>query len=104
MQTDSLGRALAPRYRAGHLEFPLLARFVGKFVLDILPAALASVIGGFLFTQYQLGRTAPPPPAQQISPASAEGLALVPDEHHVIFGYLKSPMAGEKNRHAAHGA
>jgi hypothetical protein len=104
MQTDSLWRDLAPRYRAGHLEFPLLARFVGKFVLDILPAALASVIGGYLFTQYQLGRAAPPPPAQQISPASAEVLALVRDEHDVIVGYLKSQMAAEKDRHAAQDA
>ena len=39
---------------------PLLAGFLGKFVLDILPAALASVIGGFLFTQYQAGHPAAP--------------------------------------------
>src|SRR5215468_7407531 len=103
MQTDSLWRDLAPRYRAGHLEFPLLARFVGKFVLDILPAALASVIGGFLFTQYQLGRTAPPPSAE-MSPASAEVLALVHDEHEAIVGYLKSQMAAEKQRLAAQDA
>ena len=29
---------------------PLLVRFFSKLVLDILPAALASVIGGFLFS------------------------------------------------------
>ncbi len=92
-----------PRY-AAHLEFPLLARFAGKFVLDILPAALASVIGGFLFTQYQLGRTAPPPPTEQMSPASAETLALVREEHEAIVGYLKSQMAAEKNRLAAQDA
>src|SRR5262249_35089358 len=62
-----------------------------------------SVIGGFLFPQYQLGRAAPPPPAQQISPASAEVLALVRDEHDVIGGYLKAQMAAEKRRHAAQG-
>lgn len=89
---------------AARPEFPLLARFVGKFVLDILPAALASVIGGFLFTQYQLGRAAPPPPVQQISPASAEVLALVRDEHEAIVGYLKSQMAAEKSRHAVQDA
>ncbi len=89
---------------AARPEFPLFARFVGKFVLDILPAALASVIGGFLFTQYQLGRAAPPPPAQQMSPASAEVLALVRDEHEAIVGYLKSQMAAEKSRLAAQDA
>src|SRR5499427_3932313 len=91
-----------PRYLA-HSEFPLLARFVGKFILDIMPAALASVIGGLLFTQYQLGRSAPPP-VEQISPASAEVLALVRDEHEAIVGYLKAQMTAEKNRLAAQDA
>jgi hypothetical protein len=81
----------------------LLARFVGKFILDIMPAALASVIGGFLFTQYQLGRSAPPP-VEQISPASAEVLALVRDEHEAIVGYLKAQMTAEKKRLAAQDA
>jgi hypothetical protein len=104
MQIDSHWRDPAlPRY-AAHPEFPLLARFVGKFVLDILPAALASVIGGFLFTQYQLGRAAPPPSAEQMSVASAEVLALVRDEHAAIVGYLKSQMVAEKNRLAAQDA
>jgi len=67
-------------------------------VLDILPAALASVIGGFLFIHYQAGRAAPPAPAAQMSPASAEVLALVRDEHEAIIGYLKSQIAAEKNR------
>src|SRR5262252_8290941 len=91
-----------PRYLA-HSEFPLLARFVGKFILDIMPAALASVIGGLLFTQYQLGRSAPPP-VEQISPASAEVLALVRDEHEAIVGYLKAQMTAEKKRLAAQDA
>jgi hypothetical protein len=104
MQIDSTWRDQAPPRYTAHTEFPLLARFVGKFVLDILPAALASVIGGFLFTQYQLGRTAPPPSAEQMSPASAEVLALVHDEHEAIVGYLKSQMAAEKERLAAQDA
>src|SRR5689334_12232708 len=103
MQIQSYWRDPAlPRFSA-HPEFPLLARFVGKFVLDILPAALASVIGGFLFTQYQLGRAAPPP-TEQMSPASAEALALVREEHEAIVGYLKSQMAAEKNRLATQDA
>ncbi|HET8920902.1 MAG TPA: hypothetical protein VFN27_14645 [Xanthobacteraceae bacterium] len=103
MQIDGKWRDPAPRSCAARTEFPFLARFVGKFVLDILPAALASVIGGFLFTQYQLGRAAPPP-VEQISPASAEVLALVRDEHEAIIGYLKSQMTAEKTRLAAQDA
>ena len=104
MQIDSHWRDPALTRHAAYPEFPLLARFVGKFVLDILPAALASVIGGFLFTQYQLGRAAPPAPAEQVSPASGEVLALVRDEHDAIVGYLKSQMTAEKNRLAAQDA
>ena len=82
---------------------PLLTRFGSKLVLDILPAALASLIGGILFTHFQLGRVAQAPVAQ-VSPASAEVLALVRDEHDAIIGYLKSQMAAEKNRLAAQDA
>jgi hypothetical protein len=95
--------SLAPRNYVVHWQIPLLGRFVGKFVVDILPAALASVIGGFLFTQYQVGRTAPPR-VEQASPASTEVLALVRDEHEAILGYLKSQMAAEKSRLAAQDA
>jgi hypothetical protein len=83
---------------------PFLARFLGKFVLDIMPAALASVIGGFLFTQYQFGHTPPKPALEQVTPASAEMLALVRDEHAMIVDYLKSQMAAEKSRVAGEDA
>jgi hypothetical protein len=83
---------------------PLLARFGSKLVLDILPAALASVIGGILFTHFQIGRMMSSPAAEQVAPASAEVLALVRDEHDAIIGYLKSQMAAEKNRLAAQDA
>jgi hypothetical protein len=84
---------------------PLLARFIGKFVLDIMPAALASVIGGFLFTQYQFGHaTAAHPPAEQVTPASAEMMALVRDEHAMIIDYLKTQVAAEKSRQNAEDA
>ena len=81
---------------------PLIVRFLAKFVLDILPAALASVIGGFLFTQYQFGHTAEPHQAtEQVTPASAEMMRLVRDEHAMIVDYLKAQMAAEKSRLAA---
>ena len=108
MHSDGHWRHPAPRHFAAHpqfrSEFRLLARFVGKFVHDILPAALASVIGGLLFTHYQSGRVVPPSPAEQMRPASAEALALVRDEHEAIVGYLKSQMAAEQSRLAAQDA
>ena len=104
MQINGNWRDPVPRHCAAGPAFPLLTRVAGKFVLDILPAALASVIGGFLFTQYQAGRAAPPAPAAQMSPASAEVLALVRDEHEAIISYLKSQVAAEKSRLAAQDA
>jgi hypothetical protein len=81
---------------------PWLARFAGKVVLDVLPAALASVIGGFLFTQYHFGHTAPQLVAVQ--PASPEMMAMVRDEHALIMDYLKAQMATERRRDAAEDA
>ncbi len=77
---------------------PLLARFAGKFALDILPAALASVVGGFLFTQYQSGHAVVRTATEQVTPASAEMMAMVRDEHAMMMDYLKSQMAAEKSR------
>jgi hypothetical protein len=93
-------------YSAMRSPVPLFARFAGKLVLDILPAALASVIGGFLFTQYQFGRPIPTvqPQAAQASPVSADVLALVREEHDAIVGYLRSELAAEKSRLAAEDA
>jgi len=96
---------VVPQNWAARPAKPLLARFLGKFVLDIMPAALASVIGGFLFTQYQFGHTAAPrPAAEEATPASAEMMALVRDEHAMIIDYLKTQMAAEKNRLVADDA
>src|SRR5499427_9997849 len=103
-------RAIADRlsgpqdYRTTRKHMPLLARFGSKLVLDILPAALASVIGGILFTHFQISRMTSPPAAEQTTPVSAEVLALVRDEHDAIIGYLKSQMAAEKQRLAAQDA
>ena len=83
-------------------EVPLLVRFLGKLVLEVLPAALASVIGGFLFTQYQFGHPAAPQPvAGQAAPASAEMMQVVRDEHAMILDFLKAQRAAEKSRLAS---
>ena len=77
----------------------MLARFFAKLVLEVLPAALASLIGGFLFTHYRLGRA--PAPAAQAAPASAEMMQLLRDEHGLIVNFLNAEMASEKKRLAA---
>jgi len=102
VKTNS-GELIAGKLVTGH-GAPLLARFAGKFVLDIMPAALASVIGGFLFTQYQFGHTPAKPVLEQVTPASAEMMALVRDEHAMIIDYLKTQMAAEKSRVAVQDA
>ncbi len=80
-----------------------LARFLGKIVHDVLPAALASLIGGFLFTQYHFGQAASPQ-LVDVRPASPEMMAMVRDEHALIMKYLNSQMAAERRRDEAEDA
>jgi hypothetical protein len=96
---------LAPKTLTPRHEAPLLRRFVGKLVVDVLPATFVSVLGGFIIAQYQLNHAAALHPAtEQVVPASAEMMQLVRDEHAVIVDYLKTQMAAEKDRHAAEDA
>ena len=93
------------KYQVPKHEAPLLKRFVGKLVVDVLPATFVSVLGGFIITQYQFSHVqASRPATEQVVPASAEMMQLVHDEHAVIIDYLKTQMAAEKNRHAAEDA
>jgi hypothetical protein len=104
-QTDLAQTNLAPKTLAPKHEAPLLKRFVGKLVVDVLPATFVSVLGGFIIAQYQLNHAAALHPAtEQVVPASAEMMQLVRDEHAVIVDYLKTQMAAEKDRHAAEDA
>jgi hypothetical protein len=80
----------------------LLLRFLAKVVFEIVPAVLASVVGGILFTHYQMGYCGTPKPAvEQAAPASAEMVQLLRDEHAVIVDYLKAQIEAEKSRLAA---
>jgi len=102
-------RQARPEHFAGHslgaAEVPFLTRLFRKFVLEVLPAALASLLGGFLFAQFHAGNSpASLPPAEQVTPASPEVMALVRDEHAAVVGYLNSQMAAEKKRLAAEDA
>jgi hypothetical protein len=81
---------------------PLHRRFLHKLVIDVLPAVLTSVIGGFLVTQYQFSHSAVlHPVAEQATPASAEMVKLVNDEHGAIMNYLKAQTAAEKARNTS---
>jgi hypothetical protein len=83
-------------------DVPLILRFISKLVLDILPAALASLIGGFLFTQYHYGHGADAKPKLvQVTPASEEMMRLVRDEHAMMIDFLKAQMAAEKSKQAS---
>ena len=94
-------RNIAPELGSG--EAPLLVRLGGKLVLEVLPAALASAIGAFLFAQYQFGRT--PAVGQTVTPAvavpaSAEMLQLVREEHALIRDFLTAQQTAQQNRDA----
>ncbi|MGB6504338.1 MAG: hypothetical protein WBE99_12920 [Xanthobacteraceae bacterium] len=90
MQQNGTMRIEAP------IALPWLRRFFGKAVHDVLPTALASLIGGFLFTQYHFGHAAPQ--LVDVQPASPEMMAMVRDEHALIMNYLKSQMVAEQRR------
>jgi hypothetical protein len=74
-----------------------LGRFLTKLVFDILPTALASLIGGLLFTHYQWARV-PEPVSAQVTPASAEMMALLRDEHALVANFLDARLAREKKQ------
>jgi hypothetical protein len=97
----SLRKAMQP----GPGEVPALVRFLGKFVLEVLPAALASVIGAFLFAHYQFGEpgvsTAASAPAAEAVPASAAMMQLLRQEHAMIRDFLLAEQAAEEKRVAA---
>jgi hypothetical protein len=83
-------------------DTPLVLRFLAKIVLDVLPAALASVIGGFLISHshwdhWGLWAAAVPIP-QQHAEASAEMMKMVRDEHSLMGDFISTELKAEKNR------
>ena len=69
-------------------RFPALSRFYSKLLYELLPAAIASAVGGMVFNHYAKAPVATPA-AAIVSPASAELLQMVRDEHAVFVDYLK---------------
>jgi hypothetical protein len=95
----AMQRDFRPEMASG--EASLLVRLGGKLVLEVLPAALASAIGAFLFAQYQF--SGPAPAARAVTPAvavpaSAEMLQLVREEHAMIRDFLTAQRTAEQNR------
>jgi hypothetical protein len=80
-------------------KMQLVARLLTKLLHDVLPAALASLIGGLLFTHFQLARMVEP--AAQVTSASAEMMQLLRDEHGLIVNFLRAEMTKEKTQLAA---
>lgn len=82
------------------MRYQLLRRFFAKLVHDVLPAALASLIGGFVLTHYGLGYYGfahpPEPPALAAAPANNEMMGVLRDEHALVLNYLKAQIAKEK--------
>src|ERR1700749_661572 len=70
-----------------------------KIVHDALPATLASLLGGILLTHFQIGQ-APHSTTVKVTPASAEMMQLLRDEHVAIVDFVKGQAAIEKNRGA----
>jgi hypothetical protein len=83
----------------------LLRRFFGKFIHDLLPAALASLLGGFLITHFGLTGV-PAPVTVPVAHASPEMMQLLRDEHGLIVNFVKAQVesertAGDKKEQAA---
>ena len=69
-------------------KFPSLSRFYSKLFYELLPAAIASAVGGMVYNHYAKAPVATPPSAI-VAPASAELLQMVRDEHALFVDYLK---------------
>jgi hypothetical protein len=87
------------------VKLPVLRRFLTKLVHDMLPAALASLLGSLLLTHYgAFVSGSAPAPAVQSTPASAEMMDVLRDEHALIADFLKAQVANEKKQLAAQDA
>jgi hypothetical protein len=85
--------------RVSSNQVPWALRLVGKFVVEVLPAALASTIGAFLLAHYQFAHLSQPgAAAAAAAPASGQMLQLVHEEHDMIRDFLVAEEVAEKSR------
>jgi hypothetical protein len=87
-----------PHARENHImRYCLARRFATKLIQDIVPGALASLIGGFLLAHYGLSRPAEPA-AVQAPPASVAMMGVLRDEHALVADFVKAETAAERKR------
>jgi hypothetical protein len=80
-------------------QVPWALKLLGKFVVEVLPAAVASTIGAFLLAHYQFAHVSQPGTAAAVAaPASGQMLQLVHEEHDMIRDFLVAEEAAEKSR------
>lgn len=82
-------------------QVPWPVRFLGRLVLEVLPATLASLIGAFLLAYSQFSHGAVPPasvPAAQSVPAAADMVRLVREEHAMVRDFLLAQQEDAKKR------
>src|SRR5215471_7668951 len=77
-------------------NLPLLRRFFTTVLHEIVPAALTSLLGGFLITQFQPNRS-PEPVTVPVAHASPEMMELLRDEHGLIVSFVQAQVANEKS-------
>jgi cell division protein FtsN len=83
---------------------PYGLKFISRFFLEIVPAVLAAVIGGFLFAHYYTGSPSPEQSAIAVSAIPSDGrAALVDEEHAQLVDFLKQVRAAAKPGDAAAG-
>jgi hypothetical protein len=87
-----------PANHASAQQVPWALRLLGKFVVEVLPAAVASTIGAFLLAHYQFAHLSQPGSAAAAAPASGQMLQLVHEEHEMIRDFLMAEEAAEKSR------
>lgn len=76
---------------------PGLTRFASKFTFDVMPAALASLVGGLLFAQ--VGRGLPPAPSVQ--PAGPQMMQMLAEEHALMLERLRQDVAAQERERVA---
>ncbi len=88
-----------PANQVSSNQVPWALRLVGKFVVEVLPAALASTIGAFLLAHYQFAHLSEQnSAAAAAAPASGQMLQLVHEEHDMIRDFLVAEEVAEKSR------